>query len=188
MPSYVEYLKIAFVERAVIHGNFLLASGKKSNYYIDSKQILLNGDALTALGDALFNETPFKMGNTPNTAVGGLEVGAIPMTAAYLIAASKWGGQNPEGFFVRKEPKAHGSKNLIEGRLKAGDKVYLLDDVLTTGGSILKAAAAVEAVGAEVVKVCVICDRLETRQPALDKYDVVSLFTVKDIGITPNVA
>jgi orotate phosphoribosyltransferase len=89
------------------------------------------------------------------------------------------------GFFVRKKPKDHGSKDLVEGQVKAGDRVVVIDDVLTTGGSVVQAIQAVEAAGATVLRVVCICDRLQGAREALEKYDFRPLFTVRDFGISP---
>ena len=117
-------------------------------------------------------------------AIGGLEVGAIPMAAAALTAYHR-AGRHLEGFFVRKQAKGHGSKDRLEGQVQPGDKVVVIDDVLTTGGSVVQAIEAVEAVGGTVVRVVCICDRLQGAAAALAKYDYRPLFTVRDFGITP---
>lgn len=176
----IEKLKELFVSRAIRFGDFTLASGKKSSYYIDSKRVLFHSQAIAMLGEAIRE----KIQDIDFDAIGGLEVGAIPMTAAVLTS---WGreGYNVEGFFVRKKPKEHGSQQLIEGIVKSGDRVIVLDDVLTTGGSVLRAIHAVEAVGAVVVRVVCICDRLQGAAKALEKYDYQPIFTVKDFGINP---
>ena len=96
-------------------------------------------------------------------------------------------GRSLEGFFVRKQPKGHGSKDLLEGQVNPGDKVVVIDDVLTTGGSVVQAIAAAEALGATVVRVVCICDRLQGARETLGKYDFRPLFTVRDFGIEPAV-
>src|SRR6478672_850707 len=137
-----------FKSRAVAFGNFTLASGKKSTYYINSKKVLFHGEAIALLGDQLYEATK----DLEFQAIGGLEVGAIPMAAAALTAFHR-AGRTLEGFFVRKQAKEHGSKERLEGQVKPGDKVVVIDDVLTTGGSVLQAIEAVEALGAAVVRV-----------------------------------
>lgn len=176
-----ERLKELFLARAVQFGDFTLASGKKSRYYINSKKVLFHSETITLLGELLVEATR----DLEFQAIGGLEVGAIPMAAAALTAFHR-AGQPMEGFFVRKNAKAHGSQELVEGQVRPGDKVVIIDDVLTTGGSALQAVRAVEAVGAAVVRVVCICDRIQGAAETLKEYDFRPLFTVRDIGINPD--
>ena len=173
-------LKELFRARAMKFGDFTLASGKKSSYYVNSKKVLFHAEAITLLGDLLYDATS----DLTFQAIGGLEVGAIPMAAAALTAFHH-NGRHLEGFFVRKKAKEHGAKDLLEGQVSTGDKVVVIDDVLTTGGSVVQAIEAVEARGATVVRVVCICDRLQGAREALAKYDFRPLFTVRDFGIEP---
>ncbi len=173
-------LKQLFRERALQFGDFTLASGKKSSYYVNSKKVLFHAEAITLLGEALYESTI----DLTFAAIGGLEVGAIPMAAAALTAFHRH-GRELEGFFVRKQAKAHGSTELIEGQVNPGDGVVMIDDVLTTGGSVIKAIEAVEARGAKVLRVVCICDRLQGAAEALKNYDYRPIFTVRDFGIEP---
>ena len=106
------------------------------------------------------------------------------MAAAALTAFHRH-GRHLEGFFVRKQVKEHGAKERLEGLVKPGDSVVVIDDVLTTGGSVLQAIEVVEAIGAKVLRVVCICDRLQGAGTALAKYDFRPLFTVRDFGIEP---
>jgi orotate phosphoribosyltransferase len=173
-------LKELFRARALQFGDFTLASGKKSSYYVNSKKVLFHGEAITLLGELLYEATS----DLDFQAIGGLEVGAIPMAAAALIAFHRHGRQL-EGFFVRKKVKEHGGKEQLEGQVSAGDKVVVIDDVLTTGGSVVQAIEAVEAKGATVVRVVCICDRLQGAREALARYDFRPLFTIRDFGFEP---
>jgi orotate phosphoribosyltransferase len=173
-------LRDLFRERALQFGDFTLASGKKSTYYVNSKKVLFHAEAIALLGDLLYDATK----DLDFQAIGGLEVGAIPMAAAALTAFHR-NGRHLEGFFVRKKVKEHGSQERLEGQVKAGDRVVVIDDVLTTGGSVIQAIEAVEALGATVVRVVCICDRLQGAREALAKYDFRPLFTIRDFGITP---
>jgi orotate phosphoribosyltransferase len=174
-------LQELFRQRALQFGDFTLASGKKSNYYVNSKKVLFHAEAIALLGDLLYDATK----DLDFQAIGGLEVGAIPMAAAALIAFHRH-GRGLEGFFVRKKVKEHGSQERLEGQVKAGDKVVVIDDVLTTGGSVIQAIEAVEAASATVVRVVCICDRLQGAREALAKYDFRPLFTIRDFGIEPS--
>ncbi len=180
MTEGLNRLKELFRERALQFGDFTLASGQKSKYYVNSKKVLFHSEAITLLGAALYEATK----DLDFQAIGGLEVGAIPMAAAALTAFHH-AGRHLEGFFVRKQAKEHGSKERLEGQVNAGNKVVVIDDVLTTGGSVVQAIAAVEALGAEVSRVVCICDRLQGAREALAKYDFRPLFTIRDFGIVP---
>src|SRR5262249_56109429 len=133
MPPPRQGLFDLFKARAVSFGTFTLASGKQSSYYINSKKALFHSEALALLGEALYEQTA----DLNVQAVGGLEVGAIPMAAAAAVAYHAH-GREVEGFFVRKQPKGHGSQERVEGVLPPGARVAVLDDVLTTGGSALQ--------------------------------------------------
>jgi orotate phosphoribosyltransferase len=176
-PS-VSRLKELYAARALAFGDFTLASGQKSTYYINSKKILLYSAAVAALAEALYEATQ----DLTIQAVGGLEVGAIPMAAAAVLGYANH-GQTMEGFFVRKQPKDHGSKQQIEGVLSPGDRVAILDDVLTTGESALQAVRVVEAHGCQVVRVVCIVDRLQGAAEKLAGYDFQPLLTIRDFGI-----
>jgi orotate phosphoribosyltransferase len=182
MPASTrERLRQLFLERAVLFGDFTLASGKKSKYYINSKRVLFHSEAITLLGELLFDATK----DLQFQAIGGPEVGAIPMAAAALVAYHR-AGRHVEGFFVRKQAKGHGSKELVEGRVNTGDAVVVIDDVLTTGGSVVQAIDAVKAAGATVARVVCVCDRLQGAREALAGYDFRPLFTIRDFGIEPD--
>jgi orotate phosphoribosyltransferase len=173
-------LQDLFRSRALQFGDFTLASGKKSSYYVNSKKVLFHSEAISLLGDLLYEATK----DLDFQAMGGLEVGAIPMAAAALSAFHR-NVRTLEGFIVRKQAKEHGSKELIEGQVNAGDTVVVIDDVLTTGGSVIQAIQAVEARGAKVVRVVCICDRMQGAGEALAAYDFRPIFTIRDFGITP---
>lgn len=175
-----ERLKELFRQRALQFGDFTLASGKKSTYYVNSKKVLFHAEAITLLGDLLYEATK----DLDIQAIGGIEVGAIPMAAAALTAFHR-AGRAMEGFFVRKQTKEYGSKERLEGQVNPGDRVVVIDDVLTTGGSVLQAVEVVEARGATVARVVCICDRLQGAREALAAYDFRPLFTIREFGIEP---
>lgn len=170
-----------FKSRAVQRGRFTLASGKESTYYINSKKALFNGEVVALLGELLFEHTR----DLAIQAIGGLEIGAIPLATAAVLRYHA-AGQPLEGFFVRKQAKSHGSQDRIEGVLPAGARVAVVDDVLTTGGSVEQAIAEVERVGGVVVAVLCIVDRLEgARERFAARYTYRPLFTIRDFGIEP---
>ena len=170
-----------FQSRAVSFGRFTLASGKESSYYINSKKALFHSESIALLGEALWDLTH----DLDIQAVGGLEVGAIPMATATVLYYHRQ-GRTLEGFFVRKQAKGHGSQERIEGVLPAGARVAIVDDVLTTGGSALQAVQEVERVGGQVIAVVCIVDRLEgAREVFAPKYEYRPIFTIRDFGIEP---
>src|SRR5437660_5126201 len=157
MPqSSRERLLELFKSRAVSFGKFTLASGKESTYYINSKKAIFNSEAVWLLGDELWDLTK----DLNIQAIGGLEVGAIPMATA-AVQRYHQEGLRLEGFFVRKQAKEHGSKQRIEGLVEPGMRVAVVDDVFTTGMSVLQAVDELERMGASVVAAICIVDRLE---------------------------
>ncbi len=179
MPDPRTRLLTVFKERAVSFGKFTLASGKESTFYINSKKAIFHSEAVWLLGEVLWEMTK----DLDIAAAGGLEVGAIPM-AATLAQRYHQSGRTLEGFFVRKQPKSHGSQERVEGVLKPGMRAAVLDDVLTTGGSVLQAIAEVEKVGAQVAAVVCIVDRMEgAREAIAPKYEYRPIFTIRDFGI-----
>jgi orotate phosphoribosyltransferase len=168
-----------FKTRAVSFGQFTLASGKQSTYYINSKKVLFNAEAAWLLGDILWDLTK----DLNIQAIGGLEIGALPMATAACLHYHHHGRQL-EGFFVRKQAKDHGSQQRVEGRVEAGFRVAVVDDVFTQGGSVQQAIQEVERLGAEVVAVSCIVNRLEgARERLAGRYNYLPIFTIRDFGI-----
>ena len=170
-----------FKSRAFSFGRFKLASGKESSYYVNSKQALFHSEAVALLGEAIWERTK----DLDIHAVGGVELGAIPLATAAVLRYHQE-GRALEGFFVRKETKDHGSRERLEGVLPPGARVAVLDDVLTTGGSVLQAITEVEKAGGKVVTVVCIVDRLEgARELLAPKYKYQPIFTIRDFGVEP---
>jgi orotate phosphoribosyltransferase len=169
-----------FKARAFSFGRFTLASGKESTYYVNSKMALFNGEAIALLADVLYEQSK----DLDLQAVGGPEVGAIPIAAALALRYHQ-AGRPMEGFFIRKQPKAHGSQERIEGVLRPGDRVLMVEDVVTTGESVLQAIAEVEKAGGRVVAVSCIVDRLEGGAERLARYNFRPIFTIRDFGVEP---
>ncbi|HJT76645.1 MAG TPA: orotate phosphoribosyltransferase [Gemmataceae bacterium] len=170
-----------FKERAFSFGQFTLASGKESTYYINSKKAFFNSEVVALLGDALWDLTR----DLDIQAMGGLEVGAIPMAVAAAYRYQQE-GRPLEGFFVRKQTKAHGSQERVEGVLRPGFRVAVVDDVFTQGTSVLQAIEQVERAGAEVAAAICIVDRLEgARERLTPRYRYLPIFTIRDFGVPP---
>ena len=171
-----------FRSRALKFGDFTLASGKKSTYYVDKMQVSLHSHGLRLISEAFWDVIQ----DSDVDAVGGMTIGADPLVGGVLTLASA-AGRDLKGFLVRKEPKGHGTKNFIEGPLAAGDRVVILEDVVTTGGSSLLAIDRVQEFGAHVVQVLAIVDRLEGGAANFADRDIPfqSLMTIADFGITP---
>jgi orotate phosphoribosyltransferase len=142
--------------RSLLTGTFTLASGRASSMFFDMKPTMLDPEGANLIADAVLD----RLDEPELNAVGGLEMGAVPMVA--VVCAKSFERRRPlQGFFVRKEAKDHGTAKLIEGNLAPGAGAAILEDVTTTGGSALRAVEAVRSSGAAVVKVVSIVDRLE---------------------------
>ena len=166
--------------RSLRTGRFTLASGRDSTYYIDARLTTMSPEGLALIGP-LALATLRARSWTPE-AVGGLTLGADPI--AYAIAyASVADPPLVRAFTVRKEPKGHGTGRMIEGGLQAGDRVVIVEDVVTTGGSALRAAQAVRESGASVIGVLAIVDREEGGRDALERagYGVLALTTLSEV-------
>src|ERR1035438_3094699 len=133
-------------DRSFKRGRFQLASGDMSDYYIDGKATEVFSEAAWLIGEIIYERSK----EFGIDAIGGLEVGAVPLTTAAVISYHVH-GKSMEGFWVRDEVKSHGTKKLIEGNLKPGSRVVIVDDVFTKGTSALKAVKAVKSYGCEVV-------------------------------------
>ncbi len=175
-----EKLQNLIRQHALKFGEFTLASGKKASYYLDCRQVTLQAEALPLIGEAMFD---LIKDDLPEL-VGGMVIGADPIVASVLTTA---GAQNIplRGIMVRKEPKGHGTKKFVEGPYNEGERVVIVEDVVTTGGSSLQAIEHCESVGLKVERVLAIVDRLEGGKEAFAAkgYELTSLFTVEDFGI-----
>jgi orotate phosphoribosyltransferase len=149
-------LELAHKTGALLYGEFTLASGKKSDHYYDGKQLTLHPEGAYLIGEEILS----LLAGIEVDAIGGLVMGSIPIVTSVTLVSHQKGRPIP-AFIVREKPKEHGTGKKIEGQFKKGSKVAIIDDVITTGGSVLKAIEAVEAEGCKVVKVIVIVDRHE---------------------------
>jgi orotate phosphoribosyltransferase len=159
-------------------GDFKLASGAASAFYFDMKKTMFDPEGAALIADCLFD----LIKDDGVEQVGGLEIGAVPIATA--VAIRSWPEQPIRAFFVRKEPKGHGTNRLIDGQYRDGAKTILFEDVTTTGGSVMKAVNAVRERGGQVAKIVTIVDRLEGAKANLAKEGIalVALFTKDDFA------
>lgn len=168
------------VERSIRRGDFVLASGARSTYYVDCRTTTTSAEGQFLVGQ-LGWELLRASGLEPD-AIGGLTMGADPV--AYAIAHTSWIAGSPvDAFSVRKQPKEHGTGRRIEGNFAAGSRVVVIEDVITSGGSALQACAAIEAEGGEVTGVLAIIDRESGGREAIEAkgYRVITLFRVSEL-------
>lgn len=156
----------------------VLTSGRTSNYYIDAKMTTLDPEGASVTARLILEEIK----SLEVDAIGGFTLGADPIVSA--VAALSVDTERPlPAFIVRKEPKKHGERKMIEGPFQKGWRVVIVDDVVTTGGSTLKACQAVEEEGGKVVLTLALVDRLEGGRENLENkgYKFLSLLTRKDL-------
>ncbi|HEX8849163.1 MAG TPA: orotate phosphoribosyltransferase [Gemmatimonadaceae bacterium] len=167
-------------ERSARRGQFTLASGRTSSFYVDARLTTMSPDGLALIGPLALAEIG-AAGWRPDS-VGGLTLGADPISyaIAYASAATP---RLVRAFTVRKEAKAHGTGKLVEGPFREGDAVVLIEDVITTGGSALKAAAAITAAGGRILGVLALVDREEGGREAIEAagYSVRALARAAEI-------
>ena len=137
-------------EVALLEGDFTLRSGKKSKFYFDKYLFETQPDVLEAMGREIAKRLP-----AGTTRIAGPELGAVALAAAGSLAS------RVPFFIVRNAKKDYGTSKTIEGKLEKGDKVVLVEDIVTTGGQVIEAIKNIREAGAEVVKVIVALDRLE---------------------------
>lgn len=175
---------IALIRRkALKFGNFTLASGKKATYYLDCKQVTLAPEGALLIAEGILD---LLGGGRMPKAIGGMAIGADPITAA-VITMSAVRGTPITGFMIRKEPKGHGTNQYVEGPVEPGDEVVIVEDVVTTGGSSLAAIERAEGFGLKVVRVIGIVDRMEGGGETFAQrgYPFATLLSIRDFGIEP---
>ncbi len=177
-----EQLRQLLLEKSVRTGEFTLASGKKSDLYVDCRVTSFDARGARLIGEsgwALVRDHLTGKGLSA-AAIGGMTLGADPISLAIGMESAR---QQPDRFLqvftVRKEAKEYGAGRRIEGNFSSGDPVVVVDDVVTTGGSTLRAIDAIEAEGGKVLFAFVLVDREEGGRKALEErgVEVVSLFT-----------
>ncbi len=172
--------------KSVFHGDFTLASGAKSNYYIDCRLTTLDSEAAALVGQVIYSliQQRARELNITIKGVGGLTMGADPIALATGMHSFCENPASPiQPFVVRKAPKSHGQTKLIEGNFKAGDKVVVIDDVVTKGDSTIAAIEAVKREGGDVAFVVVLVDRQQGGREKIETlgYSVLSAFTKDDL-------
>jgi orotate phosphoribosyltransferase len=182
-----EQLRALLQKKSVCHGEFTLASGAKSNFYVDARVTTLDPRGACLIGEVgwqLVRETAAALNKKVN-AIGGLTLGADPIALSIGIAAQREDSSTPlQVFTVRKAVKDHGRQKRIEGNFSSGDSVVVVDDVVTTGGSTIQAIDAIEQAGGHVAFVLVLVDRQEGGRENIEQrgHKVFSIFTRADLS------
>ncbi len=184
MSEYLNSLKAKLLElvnkNAVVHGDFVLTSGQRSTYYIDGKLLSLMPEGLNYLSRVILE----MIKDEDVDAIAGLTLGADPIIAG--VTALSYESDAPvAGLIIRKEKSSHGREKRIEGPLKPGMRVVVVEDVVTTGSSSFKAIEALQEAGCTVVKVIVMVDRLQGGAEAFaaKKVRFEPIFTLKDLTL-----
>jgi orotate phosphoribosyltransferase len=177
-----ESLRRLLLERSVQRGNYVLASGRRSAFYIDCRPSTMSAEGMVLIGRMGWDA--IRRAGWKPAVVGGLTMGADPVS--YAIAAASFGSTQPvDAFSVRKEAKDHGTGRVIEGNFKAGDRVVVVEDVITSGDSARRAAEAVKDAGGNVLGIIAVVDREEGGTDALEAggWAVLSLTTASALGL-----
>src|SRR5438309_757026 len=184
-----EQLRALLQKKSIYRGEFTLASGAKSDFYVDARLTTLDPRGACLIGEVgweLVKETASRLGKHVN-AIGGLTMGADPVALSIGVAAQRQDSSSPlQVFTVRKTAKEHGRQKRIEGNFSSGDSVVVIDDVITTGGSTIQAIDAIEDGGGQIAFVIVLVDREEGGRANIEKrgYKVVPIFTRADLTRT----
>jgi orotate phosphoribosyltransferase len=176
MPKRERLREIIKEQSLLRDHDYLLASGKKSDYYFNMKKTTFNAEGAYLIAEMVYDI----VSNENGVYIGGLANGAIPIVSTVVMVSA---AHNPiMGFYVREEVKNHGTQNLIEGHIEDGAGVILFDDVTTTGGSVMRAVEAVRQRNCKVLKVITIVDRLEGAAETFRRQgmEFISLFTTRD--------
>lgn len=179
MTEYGELIRL-LAQRSVKRGRFTLASGKTSDLYIDVRMTSMSPQGLSLIGPLGLHA--IRGTGWPVDAVGGMTLGADPI--AYAISyTSSFIPPLIRAFTVRKETKAHGTNKLIEGPFQHGDRVIVVEDVITTGASALRAIDAVTSAGGDVQGVLALVDREDGGRAAIEAkgYNVISIVPIGEI-------
>lgn len=172
-----ELIRLLKEVNCVKFGDFTLASGKQSKYYVDIKKATTNPKVLKAAAK-LVNYYVSKE-NNENLKIAGVELGSVSIATAVSLETEK------DLLIIRKKAKEYGTKNKIEGELNPGDNVIVMEDVTTTGGSVSKAVDEIRAVSGNVNKIYVIVDRQEGAKENLaeNNVELIPLVTIEELGL-----
>ena len=156
--------------KVVQTGDFVLASGKKSHYFVNIKRASTDPKILRLIAKEM---AP----HVDQAKIAGMALGAVPLAVAVALETDR------PFVMVRKEPKDHGTKDLIEGEVNPGDKFIVVEDVATTGGSTMRVVTALREKGANVTKAVVVVDREEGATEMLTEHgiELISIFKAKDL-------
>ena len=173
-PMTKEQLAHRIAEVSLLRGEFILRSGRKSNYYLDKYRFETQPDVLIELGK-LFAARIAPAVNR----IAGAELGAVPLAAAAAMASGK------PFVIVRNQKKDYGTSKLVEGILNADETVVIVEDVLTTGGQVIEAAKTLKDAGAKIDRIIAVIDRMEGARQNIESagYVFEALFTTEDLGI-----
>lgn len=180
-------LRALLLRRSVRFGDFILASGQRSTFYVDCRPSTMSAEGMVLIGRLGWQAIAER--GWQAEAVGGLTMGADPV--AYAIAAASYGtALTLDAFSVRKEAKEHGTGKVIEGNFAAGRRVVVVEDVITSGGSAIRAIEAVKREGGAVVGVLAVVDREQGGREKIEQggIEVVSITTLTKLGISNNIA
>jgi len=172
-------LKALVVRDALLKGEFVLSSGKTSNYYVDIRKISLSSEGVALIAELILEKLD---GGRAVDMIGGPTIGADPIVGA-VAALSRRSKRPMDAFLVRKQSKEHGTRAKIEGPPVAGKAVAVIDDVVTTGSSLISALEAAREGGAHVARVLAVLDRNEGAAQAVEKLGLrlEPLLTLADI-------
>ncbi|EHR79222.1 orotate phosphoribosyltransferase [Thermococcus litoralis DSM 5473] len=170
-----QLIEMIFKEKAIEFGHFILSSGKESDYYINIKKLITNPKALRLIAFLIKAKTE-ELGLGYDK-IAGPELGAVPIAVSLALETEK------PILIVRKKKKSYGTGRQIEGVITPGDRVLLVEDVTTTGNSVLRAAKVLEGEGAKVVAIMVVVDREEGAKELLSRegYTLIPLVTVGEL-------
>jgi orotate phosphoribosyltransferase len=176
-----ERLKAILMSEAVLRGSFTLASGRTSSLYFDCRRASLHPEGAFLAATGLLDRID-ELGLRPDC-VGGPTLGADPLVGA-MVPLSHQRERPLPGFLVRKKPKAHGTGGALEGQWRPGWKAVVVEDTVSTGGSVLEAVRRVEEAGLEVLAVLCLVDRELGGASTLADYRFSALFTAADLGLS----
>jgi len=162
-------------KRAVKHGDFTLASGRKSSYYLDLKLAYTEPSVLKAIAEALRDGAQ----GLDVERIAGMELGAVPLAVALSLELGV------PFVIIRKEKKGYGAGKRFEGEIREGERILLVEDVVTTGGSVAQAVEVIRSAGGECKQAITVIDRLEGGEENLQKIniDLTSILTIRDLEL-----